>query len=122
MPIPREIDFRSQQDFRRQFIRGLLVIEKESYRVPKRRISRSILTLIIYQFVAISKLKWRKKNGAKHVKGGGFEDRPVKRVALAEIAANQKQEVSSHQSWYGFQQCDIYLCKFRRCFAIFHEL
>jgi len=54
-------------------------------------------------------------------KGLRFRDRPKKRVALAQITANQYRESSRHESIYGYKQCDVHLCKNRGCFDIFHR-
>jgi hypothetical protein len=40
MPKPREINFRSQQDFRKQLVGSLLNMGKGSKICPKKRISR----------------------------------------------------------------------------------
>jgi hypothetical protein len=40
VPEPRQINFRSQQDFRRQLVGALLAMGKDSDISPKRRISR----------------------------------------------------------------------------------
>lgn len=54
-------------------------------------------------------------------KGLRFKDRPKKRLALGEIAANQGRESSRHESKYGREQCDVRLCKKRGCFDVFHQ-
>jgi len=54
-------------------------------------------------------------------KGLRFRDQPKKRVALAEIAANQGRESSIHQSIYGYKQCNVYLYRNRGCFDVFHR-
>jgi hypothetical protein len=40
VPEPRQVSFRSQQDFRSQLIGSLLAIGKDSEICPKRRISQ----------------------------------------------------------------------------------
>jgi hypothetical protein len=50
-----------------------------------------------------------------------FGDRPKKRVALGEIAANQRRESSRHELIYGYKQCDVHLCKNRPYFDVFHR-
>ena len=54
-------------------------------------------------------------------KGLRFADRPKKRVALAQIAANQGRESSRHDTFYGCKQCDVHLCKNQGCFHVFHK-
>jgi hypothetical protein len=54
-------------------------------------------------------------------KGLRFGDRPKKRQALAEIAANHGRESLIHDSIYGCKQCDVNLCKNSGCFDVFHR-
>jgi hypothetical protein len=50
-----------------------------------------------------------------------FTDRPKKRVGLGQIGSNQGKESISRDSWYACKQCDVYLCKIRSCFDVFHK-
>jgi hypothetical protein len=61
-----------------------------------------------------------KKRGCVSCKGLRYGDRPKKRQALTEIAANQGRESIRHESRYGYKQCDVYLCNNNSCFDIFH--
>jgi hypothetical protein len=54
-------------------------------------------------------------------KGLRFRDRPKKRLSLSQIAANYGRESLRHESQYGCKQCDVYLCKKRGCFDVFHS-
>jgi hypothetical protein len=54
-------------------------------------------------------------------KGLRFTDRPKKRVALAQIGANQGRESLTHYTFFGCKQCDVHLCKERGCFGVFHR-
>jgi hypothetical protein len=53
-------------------------------------------------------------------KGLRFRDQPKKRVALGEIAANQKRESRRTDTWYGCKQCDVHICCKNGCFEAFH--
>jgi hypothetical protein len=66
-------------------------------------------------------VKLGKPRECVYCKGLRFRDRPKKWVALAEIAANQGSESSIHQSIYGCKQCNVYLCRNRGCFDVFHR-
>jgi hypothetical protein len=63
------------------------------------------------------------KKKRKCVSCGGlrYGDRPRKRVALGHIAENHNRGSSRHESTYGCKQCDVYLCKERGCFDVFHR-
>ena len=66
-------------------------------------------------------VKMVKRGLCVNCKGLRFRDRPQKRVALAEIAANSRRDSLRHDSWYGCKQCDVHLCKERGCFDVFHK-
>jgi hypothetical protein len=95
VPEPREISFRSQQDFRRQL----------ADQVPVR----------LHEIVKIAK-----RGEYVNCKGLRYRDRLKKRQVLSEIAANQGRESSRHESFYRCKQCDVHLCKKRPCFDVFH--
>jgi hypothetical protein len=62
------------------------------------------------------------KNGqCVYYKGLRLEDRPKKRVALAQIASNQGRESIRHLTFYGCKQCEVHLCRNRGCFDVFHR-
>jgi hypothetical protein len=120
-PEPRQINFRSQQDFRRQLVGALLAMGRDSDISPKRRISR-ISSLADQEPMRSHQLvKMSKRGRCVNYQGLRFEDRPKKRVALGEIARNQGRESTHHLSFYGCQQCDVHLCKIRGCFDVFHR-
>jgi hypothetical protein len=54
-------------------------------------------------------------------KGLRYGDRPKKRVALAQIAANQGRESVRKDIYYGCKQCEVHLYKNHGCFSIFHR-
>jgi hypothetical protein len=120
MPEPREVSFRSQQDFRRQLIYTLVTKGRSSSEIcPKRRILRisqgaDRIPVSSHKLVNLSRR-------GLYGKGLRFKDRPRKRIALAQIASNQGRESSTHESVYGCKQCDVYLCKDRGCFDVFYR-
>jgi hypothetical protein len=66
-------------------------------------------------------VKIEKRGECVNCKGLRFGDRPKKRVALGEIAANQGRGSSRHESFYRCKQCDVHLCKNKGCFDVFHR-
>jgi hypothetical protein len=82
------VSFRSQQDFRRQLVSALVAKGRDGKVCPKRRISQisqgaNQVPMGLYEQVKLSKI-------GKYIyyKGLRYVDRPKKRVALAQIAAN----------------------------------
>ena len=121
VPKPRQISFRSQQDFRTQLVGSLLAMGKDSEICRKRRIS--VISQEADQVPVRSHklVKMVKRGACVNCKGLRFRDRLKKRVALAEIATNFKRDSLRHDSFYGCKQCDVHLCKKRGCFNVFHE-
>jgi hypothetical protein len=122
IPEPRQVSFRSQQDFRRQLIGALVAKSRASEVCPKRRISHISQGAGDVPPREHELVKLGKKGRCVCCQGLRFTDRPKKRVALAQIASNQGRESTRHDSIYGCKQCDIYLCKDRGCFDVFHRL
>ena len=120
VPEPREINFRSQQDFRRQLVGSLLAMGQDSLITPKRSISKISQGSEHVPVQLHKQVKLAKVGECVSCKGLRFRDRPKKRLALSEIAANQGRESSRHKSQYGCEQCDVHLCKKRGCFNVFH--
>jgi hypothetical protein len=121
VPEPREINFRSQQDFRRQLVGSLLAMGQDFLITPKRSISKisqgaEHVSVQLHKQVMLTKV-----GEYVNYKGLRFRDRPKKRLALGEIAANQGRESSRHESQYGCEQCNVHLCKKRCCFNVFHQ-
>ena len=96
MPEPREVSFRSQQDFRRQLISGLIAKGKDSEICPKRRISRISQTAIQTPVQSHKQVKMAKRGRCVAYKGLRYRDRPRKRIALGQIASNLGRESSEH--------------------------
>jgi len=122
VPEPREVSFRSQQDFRRQLVCVLVTKGRSSSEIcPKRRISRisqgaNRIPVSSHKLVNLSR-----RGICVCYKGLRFKDRPRKRITLAQIASNQGRESSTYESVYGCKQCDVHLCKDRDCFDVFHR-
>jgi hypothetical protein len=122
VPEPRQISFRSQQDFKQQLISSLLAIERDSKICLKRRIGRISREAEDIPVGGHKLVRFGGKKGrCMSYKGLRFIDRPQKRVTLAEITANQQRESERHDSRWGCDQCDVYLYKERGCFDVFHR-
>ena len=115
------MSFRSQQDFRRQLVGALLAKGRDSEVCPKRRIGQISEEATQLPVRLHEQVKLEKPGKCVCCKGLRYGDRPRKRVALAQIATNQRRESSRHQSIYGCKQCDVHLCKDRGCFDVFHR-
>ena len=121
VPEPRQVSFRSQQDFRRQLVSALVAKGRDGEICPKRRISRISQGADQVPRRSHEQVKLSKSGICVCCKGLRFRDRPKKRVALAQIASNQGRESSTHESFYSCKQCDVHLCKNRGCFDVFHK-
>jgi len=120
-PLPREVNFRSQQDFRRQLVGALLAKGDDTYRSPKKRVAHVAFEADETSPELHQRIKMDKRGYCKACMGGRFSDRPKKRVALGEIAANTGRQTAKHQTIWGCKQCSIHLCKERPCFGLFHR-
>ena len=121
LPEPREVNFRSQQDFRRQLISALITKSNGGKHYPKRGISRISGRADQVPIKAHKQVKLKRVGEYVNCKGLRFTDRPKRRLLLSQIAANQGRGSSRHESQYGYEQCDIHLCKKRGYFNIFHR-
>jgi hypothetical protein len=119
--LERKQRFRSQQAFREQLIDSLLAMGTGPEVCGKRRISRISQEASHVPIKSHELVKMGKKGRCVSCKGLRFRDRPLKRVALSQIAANQKRDSSRHDSIFGCKQCDVHLCKNRGCFEVFHK-
>ena len=114
---------KSQQDFRRQLVKALLAIRKESNISLKRRISKiskisqgaNQLPVHSHELVGLGK-----KGRCVSCKGLRYSDRPKKQQALTEIVANWGRESTRHDSRYGYKKCDVCLCNNNPCFDVFY--
>jgi hypothetical protein len=55
-------------------------------------------------------------------KGLRLRDRPQKKIALGEIAANQEQECKRTYTIYSYKQYDVVLCKKRSCWKKYYRI
>jgi hypothetical protein len=115
------VSFRSQQDFRRQLISALIAKSRASEVCPKRGISYISQGAGDVPPSTYEQVKLGKRGRCMNCRGLRLTDRPKKRVALARIASNQGRESTRHDTFYGCKQCDVYLCKNRSCFDVFHK-
>jgi hypothetical protein len=66
-------------------------------------------------------VKMAKRGYCAACKGMRYRDRPIKRVALSEMASNLGRESSKHSSSFGCKQCDVHLCNYNSCFKRFYK-
>ncbi|PVH69726.1 hypothetical protein DL98DRAFT_578195, partial [Cadophora sp. DSE1049] len=117
---PRQLTFRSQQEFRRILVKGLISKSKETlYRSPKKRVSIVSQKADLRPPHLHQQVKMAKKGWCVACKGGRFSDRQTKRVALSEISVNKGRSYAKKQSIFGCQQCDIHL--FLKIFKVFFK-
>jgi hypothetical protein len=121
IPEPRQISFRSQQDFRKQLVGALLAKGRDGDVCPKRRISHLSQGASQAPVQSHEQVKMARKGICVCCQGLRYGDMPRKRVALGQIAANQGRDSSRHDSIYGCKQCDVHLCRERGCFDVFHK-
>ena len=121
MPEPRQVSFRSQQDFRSQLIGSLLAMGKDSEIYPKRRILQISQEADLVPIESYKQVRLSKNGRCVCYKGLRFTDRPKKRITLAQIGANQGRKSLTHYTFFGYKQYDIHLYKERSCFSIFHR-
>jgi hypothetical protein len=101
VPEPRQVSFRSQQDFRKQLIGSLLSMSRDMSICPKRRISRISEGADQVPLRSHEQVKMGKRGWCVACRGLRFGDRPQKRVALSEIASNLGRKSTNRQSHLG---------------------
>jgi hypothetical protein len=116
----RQVKHRSQDDFRLKLVEALLGVRSDT-KVPRKR-TFSHIDSEDFQ-VPISRhshvrLPTRKDCAA--CKGGRFYDRAMKRVALAEIAANSGRSSKRRTTHWGYKECKVALCIEGSCFESYH--
>lgn len=116
-----DVAFRSQKDFRQQIIEALLFMGKTSDVSRKRRVSHMDPDSSQEPFHAHKLVKMTSQKQCVACKGLRHQDRPQKRVALGEIAGNQKRESERKDTLFKCNKCDVALCKIRPCFSIYHK-
>jgi hypothetical protein len=106
----REINFRSQVDFRNQLINLLLEINKDVSRSKKKRVSHinqdaESLVYSYYQRMRVGLQRQYIVYAGLRVK-----DRPLKRAALAIIAGNKGRPSIIKRTRYACKQYDVSIC------------
>jgi hypothetical protein len=117
----RELKMRSQDDFRRDIMVGLFKIGNYVQVLLKRQLAhsqRDYLKIPIHRHTQV-KMPTRKDCAA--CKGSRYGDNPPKRVALAEVAANQRRSSKRKSSSYGCKQCSVNLCNNSICFSRYYQ-
>jgi hypothetical protein len=85
---PRQISFRSQQDFRKQLVESLLAIGSASKVCPKQSIGKISQGANQVPVQSHKLVKIVKRGECVSCKGLRYRDRPKKRLVLSEITAN----------------------------------
>lgn len=112
----------SQDHLRDKLINDLLELG-ERYKAPrKRKISGPFGPPILEAPNEHHHVKLLTRRDCAACKGIRFSDRPPKRVALGEIAANAHRKSVRKTSIWGCKECDVALCKKSSCFAIYHGI
>ena len=112
---PRNVKFRSQQEFRIHIIDALLHKAQASNVFPKKRVSHMSQDADDKPVRNHQEVKIGARKGCVCYKGLKYQDRPQKRAALAEIAVNNRRESIRTCTIYGYKQCGVALCKKRNC-------
>lgn len=120
--VKRNINFRSQKDFREQLAEALFYRGQKGPITPKRRVSKiSIDSESLPPKEHVLELRERRQQ-CVCCAGMRIGDRPPKRVALGQISSNsQRQKRRTDTNQYCIQ-CDIAICKKYRCWDLFHGL
>ena len=116
----REVDFRSQKDFRQQIATALLHRGQRGPLTNKRRIS---IISIASESLPPKDHELVKRQGRKQCvccAGMRIGDRPPKRVALGQIAANSNRPSCRTDTYWYCKQCDVAICKKNDCWNRFH--
>jgi hypothetical protein len=96
VPEPREVLFKSQQDFKRKLISGLIAKGRDSEICPKRRISRISQTAIQTLVQSHKQVKIAKRGRYVAYKGLRYRDKPRKKITLGQIVFNLSKESNEH--------------------------
>jgi hypothetical protein len=88
---------------------------------PKRRISRISEAADLVPVRSHKLVKIANRGICISYKGLRYGDQLRKRVALSEIAVNQRKESVRYKPFYRYKQYDMHLYKNRGCFDIFHK-
>jgi hypothetical protein len=117
----RVVKHRSQDDFRINLVEALLAAKRNA-KGPGKRVypftnSEGLEVPLHYH----EHVKMPTRKDCYACKGVRHQDRPLKRVALGVIAANEGRSTQRRTSWYGYKQCKVALCKEGGCFERYHR-
>jgi hypothetical protein len=120
--VPREIDFRSQKDFRQQLVTALLRRGQRGPPTTKRKISK--ISIDSESLPAKDHELVKRKGRQQCVCCGGLRlgDRVSKRAALSEIAVNLNRPSQRTVTYYYCKQCDVPICQRNGCWNRFHNI
>lgn len=119
---PREINFRSQKDFRHQLIDSLLSMSKDISRSKKRRISHINIDSDTLPSIEHERIKTGHQRQCAAHGGLRLSDKPQKRQALAEIASSNNRPYIARRSIFGCRQCGVALCPKGVCWTQYHNI
>jgi hypothetical protein len=112
---PRNVKFRSQQDFRIHIIDALLRKAQASELSKKRTISHMSQDADNEPVRTHQQVKMGSRKDCVCYKGLRHRDRPQKRVALAEIAVNKRRESKRTCTSFGYKQYDVVIYRNSSC-------
>ncbi len=118
----REVNFRSQQDFRIQLVDALLYMAKDARVSPKRRVSHMSTDTETLPVIQHQLVRRQSRRDCMYYKGLRITDRPQKRIALGDIAANQNRESRRRSTNHYCKQCDVAICKKGMCWRRYHGI
>jgi hypothetical protein len=118
----RQINFRSQVDFRNQLIDSLFSMGKEFPLSKKRRISHISQDYETLPNSYHHKIKNKVRRQCVACKGLRLSDRPQKRLALATIATDNNRPSKRVLTFISCKQCKVFLCSKSLCWARYHEI
>lgn len=115
-----EIGHWNQDNFRVKLVEALLVIGTDG-KVPCKRLfphtdSESFQVPLHHH----SHVKMPTRKDCTACKGGQHSDRPLKRVALSEVASNLGRSSNRRTSHWGCKECKVALCREGSCFERYH--
>jgi hypothetical protein len=119
---PRQVKFRSQEKFRINIIEALLQKAKLSHISKKRTISYISTEADDTPAFQHTQVSVKVQKDCVCCKGIRLGDRPQKRVALAQIAANEKRSSKRTSTVYRCLQCDVAICKKNGCWKRYYGI
>ena len=115
------VKYESQDKFRLEIIEALLRLGKDAGGPLKRLFSSTIQEALEVLLHRHQEVKMPTRKDCAACKGGRHWDRPPKRVALSEIAANKGRKCDRKTTIFGCKQCRVNLCNRNGCFDRYHS-